>query len=76
MNKPEVKLSMLKKNNCFMYNREPYQIIRTYWENLGLIKRKIYVCRMKFENYDTHFLPDTDVYHISYGLFNSLVRIE
>ena len=76
INRPEVKLRVLKKGDCFMFNQEPYKISKTYWENLGLLKHKVYVCRMKFEDYDTHFLPDIDVYRISCDLFDLLVTAE
>ena len=72
---PEVKLSELKKGDCFMFNRDPYIIMKTYWENLGMMKRKIYVCRMKFDDCDSFMLSNTDVYRISRGLFDLLVRI-
>lgn len=71
---PEVKLSALRKGNCFMFNRQAYIVKRTYWEDLGMLKRKVYVCRMKFGDYDTHFLPNEDVYRISRGLFDILVQ--
>ncbi len=71
---PEVQLSALKKGDCFMFNREPYIVKGTYWENLRLFKRKIYMCRMKFSVYDAHFSPDTEVYRISRELFDMLVQ--
>lgn len=71
--KPEVKLSALKKGDCFMFNNAPYIIEKTFWEDLGMMKRKVYVCRMKFENHDSFILPNTDIYRISRGLFDLLV---
>lgn len=47
---PEVKLRALRKGNCFMFNRQAYIVKRTYWEDLGMLKHKVYVCRMKFNN--------------------------
>ena len=69
---PEIKLIMLKKGDCFMFNREPYKVINIYWEKSGLLSRKTYVVRMKFESYDVYLLPDTNVYRISRGLFDVL----
>lgn len=71
---PEVKLAKLKKGDCFMYNRFPYIVKNIYWEDLGMIKRKVYICRMKFDDYDTPLLPGTDVYRISRELFDMLVQ--
>lgn len=71
---PESKLSKLRSGNCFIFNRQPYIVISSYWEDLVIIKRKMYVCRMKFEDYDTHFSATEDIYHISRGLFDILVK--
>lgn len=73
---PEAKLSALKKGDCFMFNRQAYIVKRIFWENLELFKRKVYVCRMKFDDHDTHFLPDEDVYRISRGLYDILVQTD
>lgn len=73
---PEVKLRALRNGDCFMFNRQAYIVKKTFWENLGMLKRKVYVCRMKFNDYDTHFLPDEDVYRISRGLYDILVQAE
>ena len=47
---PEVKLLKLKKGDCFMYNRFPYIVKDIYWEDLGMLKRKVYICQMKFDD--------------------------
>lgn len=73
---PEVKLLKLKKGDCFMYNRFPYIVKDIYWEDLGMLKRKVYICQMKFDDYDTPLLPDTDVFRISRGLFDLLVQTD
>lgn len=71
---PAVKLSELRKGNCFMFNGQPYIVKRTYWQDLKLLKRKVYVCRMKFEDYDWHTIGDIDIYRISRDLFDILVQ--
>ncbi len=73
---PKCKLGTLKKGDCFMFNRQPCIIKRIFWEDLGILKRKVYVCHMKFADYDSHFLPDADVYQISKGLHDLLVETE
>ena len=73
---PQCKLAIMKKGDCFMFNGQPYIIKEIFWEDLGMLKRKVYVCRMKFDDYDSHFLPDTDVYQISKGLHDLLVETE
>lgn len=74
--KPECKLGTLKRGDCFMFNGEPYRVKEKALENLGMLKRKVYICRMKFADYDTPFLPDTGVYRISKGLYDLLVKTE
>lgn len=71
---PEVELSTLKSGDCFMFNGQPYIVKRTFWQDLGMLKRKIWVCRMKFDNYDWHTVGDVTVYRISKGLFDLLVQ--
>ena len=71
---PEVQLSVLEKGDCFMYNGEPYIVKKIYWEDLGLIKRKVWVSRMKFENHDWHSVGDITVYRISKELYDLLVK--
>lgn len=66
---PEVKLSALKKGDCFMFNRQAYIVKKISWGGLGLFGRKVYVCRMKFDDYDTLFMPDEYVYRISRVLY-------
>ena len=56
---PEVQLSELKKGECFMFNGEPYIVKRIYWEDLGLLKRKVWVSTMKFDNSDWHSIGHT-----------------
>lgn len=73
---PECKLNDLKIGDCFMFNREPFIVRNIFWDNLGMLKRKTYQCRMKFEDYDSFFLPDLEVYQISKGLFDLLVKTE
>lgn len=71
---PEVQLSALKKSDCFMFNCEPYIVKRTYWEDLGMLKRKIWVSTMKFDNRDWHSVGNIDVYQISKGLYDLLEK--
>ncbi|MEG2151133.1 MAG: hypothetical protein RRY36_07950 [Bacteroidaceae bacterium] len=71
---PEVQLSTLNSGDCFMFNGQPYIVKRTFWQNLGMLKFKIWVCRMKFDNYDWHTVGDVTVYRISRGLFDFLVQ--
>lgn len=73
---PEVQLSTLKKGDCFMFNGEPYIVKRTYMEDLGMIKQKIWVSTMKFNNMDWHSIGDIDIYRISRGLFDILVQAD
>ena len=57
-----------------MLNQEPYIVKRTYWNRFPpMIKLKMYVCQMKFENFERHLLADEDVYRISRLLFDNLV---
>lgn len=70
--KPVVKLDVLRKGDCFMFNGQPYIVNKTFWEDLELFKRKIYVCRMKFEDYDWHTTGDIEIYRISRALFDIL----
>lgn len=72
--KPECKLGTLKRGDCFMFMHQPYIIKKIFWEDMGVLKRKVYVCHMKFADHDSHFLPDTDVYQISKGLYDLLVE--
>lgn len=71
---PEVQLSTLKQDDCFMFYGEPYIVNKTYWEDLGLLKRKIWVSTMKFNNIPWHFTGDMTVYHISKGLYDLLIQ--
>lgn len=71
---PETTIHQLKKGDCFMYNREPYIVRSTYWENLGMIKIKIFVMRMKFDSHDWHTRDNLKVYRISRGLYDLLVK--
>lgn len=71
---PVVKLSKLRKVDCFIFNGQPYIVKRTYWQDLKLLKRKVYVCKMKFEDYDWHTIGDIDIYRISRDLFGILVQ--
>lgn len=71
---PEVQLSTLKQGDCFMFNGEPYIVKRTYWENLGMLKRKIWVSTMKFNNIPWHSTGDILVYRISKGLYDLLIQ--
>lgn len=71
---PEVQLSALRKGDCFMFNRQAYIIKRTCWNGDHFLKRKVYICRMKFSDYDTSFLARETVYRISRGLFDILVQ--
>lgn len=73
---PQFKLGTLKKGDCFMFNRQPYLIKRILWEDLEILKRKVWVCHMKFCDYDSHFLPNTEYYQISRGLYDLLVETE
>lgn len=72
--KPEVQLSALKKGNCFMFNGEPFIIKKTYWEGLGMFKRKVWVSTMKFDNREWHSVGDITVYQISKGLYDLLIQ--
>ena len=71
---PEVQLSALKKGDCFMFNGEPYIVKKTYWVDLGMIKRKVWVSTMKFDNHDWHSIGDITVYRISKGLYDLLIQ--
>ena len=71
---PEVQLSVLEKGDCFMFNGEPYIVKKIYWENLGVLIRKIWVSRMKFENHDWHSVGDITVYRISKELYDLLIK--
>lgn len=71
---PEVQLSKLKKGECFMFNGEPYIVKRIYWEDLGLLKRKVWVSTMKFDNSDWHSIGHIEVYQISKGLYDLLIQ--
>lgn len=71
---PEVNLSDLRKGDCFMYNRQPCIVKKTFYENHGFLKIKTYICRMKFDDYDFACLGDTDVYRISKNLFDILIQ--
>lgn len=71
---PVVKLGRLRKGDCFMLNQEPYIVKKTYWNRFPpMIKLKMYVCQMKFEDFERHLLADEDVYRISRLLFDNLV---
>ena len=71
---PEVQLSALKKGECFMLNGEPQIVKRIYWEDFGLLKRKVWVSAMKFNNNDWHSIGDVEVYKISKGLYDLLIQ--
>lgn len=71
---PVVQLSALKKGDCFMFNGEPYIVKKTYWEDLGMIKRKVWVSTMKFNNHDWHSTGDIIIYRISKDLYDILVQ--
>ncbi len=71
---PVVQLSELKKGDCFMFNGEPYIVKRIYWEDLGLLKRKVWVSTMKFDNNDWHSIGDIEIYRISKGLYDLLIQ--
>ena len=71
---PEVQLSTLKKGDCFMFYGEPYIVNKTYWEDLGLLRRKIWVSTMKFNNIPWHSIGDITVYRISKGLYDLLIQ--
>ena len=75
-NKKLVQLHTLNKGDCFIFNGLPYKIDRVFWENLGMMKRKIYVCKMKFAKRDDAELNTVgtiEVYKISRNLYNMLV---
>lgn len=55
-----------------MFNRELYIIKKIYWEDLGVMKRKIWVSMMKFDKHEWHSIGDITVYHISEGLYDLL----
>jgi hypothetical protein len=74
--KPEVKLGALRKGDCFMFNNSPYIVTKTFWEDIGLIKRKVYECREKYHGWEYNFIRDTDVYRISRALFDIIVQGE
>lgn len=71
---PEVQLSTLKQGDCFMFNGEPYIVNKTYWEDLDMLKRKIWVSTMKFNNTPWHSIGDIIVYRISKGLYDLLIQ--
>ena len=71
---PVARLSKLRKGDYFMYNAQPYIVKNTYWDRSGLFKRKIYVCRMKFEDHNWHTVEDIGIYRISRGLFDLFVQ--
>lgn len=71
---PVPKLSELRKGDCFMFNGQPYIVKKTFWEDLELFRRKIYICRMKFEDYDWHTVGSITIYRISRALFDILVQ--
>ena len=72
----ECRLDSLGPGNCFMFNRQPYIVLGTDWEDLGLFKKKVFICRGKFAVFDSYFSPDTDIYRISKNLYDALVRNE
>ena len=57
-----------------MFNGEPYIVKRIYWEDLGLLKRKVWVSTMKFDNSDWHSIGHIEVYQISKGLYDLLIQ--
>lgn len=71
---PEVQLSALRKGDCFMFNGEPYIVKKTYWKDLGMIRQKIWVSTMKFDNRAWHSIGDITVYRISKGLYDLLIQ--
>lgn len=73
---PIAKLNELRKGDCFMFNGQPYIVKKTFWEDLKLFRLKVYVCRMKFEDYDWHTIGDIEVYRKSRALFDILVQSE
>ena len=72
--KPIKKLFCLNKGDCFMFNGKPYIIKKTYWQNYGMLKRKIWICEMKFDKKEWCTTGNIDIYQISKDMYELLIE--
>ena len=47
---------------------------KTYYENYGMLKRKIWICEMKFDNKEWHTIGNIDIYQISKDMYELLIE--
>lgn len=70
------KIRKLKKGDCFVFQRAPYVVKDIYWESFGMMKIKVYILQMKFDNHDWHTRDDLTVYKISKTVYDLLEKEE